>query len=379
MEKSFWKGKNSRKNIGGNRMRIVIFGAHSGYNKGDLAILKSMIENISNKTKILIGSKNPNELKNFIKNHKVEISKDYFSYFGVKTLFNIKESEILVFGGGGLFFSKKPYNLGYSHILNLFFITLLNKMIFHKSIYLFSVGCSHLNSKISKLMTKFILKNSKIITVRDSKSKKEFQKLTNKKIEIYCDPAFLLKKEYSRKINNYINKNKSNRKKIIFCINDSIFKIQKNFNEIKSLDKTLSKLSKEYSIYLFQNDNKYKIINKLNNYKNIKIIPFKNLSPNEIIYLISQFDFSISSPMHFSIFSYLAQIPIVLINYDNKVKEFYKLIKNKNILEINELEKIEELIKKINFKKTTIDKKIINSASKNFKKLNEFIKNEFKT
>jgi polysaccharide pyruvyl transferase WcaK-like protein len=359
-------------------MKLVIFGAHSGNNKGDLAILISMIENINLKSKdvdFLIGSKNPSEIKKHMKYKNVTLTKDYFSYFGKKTIKNIRESDLIIYGGGGLFFSRNLLNPGISHILNMFGLTLLNKIFFHKKIYLFGVGVSHLNSTLAKKMTSFILNNSDIITVRDSSSKKELNTLTNKEISIYPDPAFLLKEKDNSKFKEYFEKNKLKKKKVIFCINDSLFKVKGGDKNVSELSEVLDKLSKTYEVFIFQNDEKQNIINKIGS-KNIKRIPFRNLSPSEIISLITYFDYSITSPMHFGIFSYLSKTPSILINYDDKINNFAKITKNKRVVDLDKLRKIPRMLNMID-EKIIIDRKIINSARENFIGLMEF-KNEIK-
>jgi len=355
---------------------VLIFGSHSSYNKGDLAILIAIIENLSKikKCKFYIGSKDPKELKKYIKNKNLEIQKTFKSYFGFKTLKYFKKADLVIYGGGGLFFSRKIYNFGSSHVLNLFFLTLINKLFFKKKIYIFSVGISHLDTTLSKIFVKFIINNSNVITVRDFESKKALLALTSKKIDIFRDPVFLLKARENEKIRKYFEENNNNRKKVIFCINDSIFKIKKSKNSLKNLNFLINKISEKFDVYLFENSNKFNILYNFKiDKKNINIIPFTDLSPSEIIFMITFFDISLSAPMHFSIFSYIANIPTVLINYDDKVEEFSKFTKNKNIVDINNLNKILDILKDINFEKNKIDNTIIESAYKNIKKLsNEF-------
>lgn len=358
-------------------MNIVIFGAHSGYNKGDLGILISLVDNLSvyfKDSNFFIGSKNPSEIKRFIDKENVFISKDYFSYFGQKTFENLKKADLIIIGGGGLFFSRKIFNLGYNHILNLYLVTLFNKLFFKKPIYIIGVGSSHLDSLIAKSMTRFILKNSDFICVRDNNTKKEFTFLTDKKINLFYDLAFLLKPKTNRALKDFFRKNfTTESKKIIFCINDAIFSNgERSRHNLISLKKLLINLSQKYQVYLFQNDNKYNILYKLKSQK-INIIPFNNLSPQEIIYLISFFDYSISSPMHFSIFSYLAKVETILVRYDDKVAEFAKITNNNFLVDVNNLQDIENVLEGFKQTKnnTKIDSRILVSARENFIRLVE--------
>jgi len=356
------------------KTKITIFGAHSGYNKGDLAILLSMIktiESLSGDVLMFLGSKKPKELNKFIKSKNVVINKDFFSYFGFQTIKNIKNSNFLIFGGGGLFFSKKIFSLWYNHVFNLFLITIINNVFFHKPIYIFSVGCSHLDSLISKLMVKYILSSSTKITVRDYLSMKLLKPLTKKDIKIFYDPAFLLKAKKNGSIDSKLNKVKG--PKLIFCINGGLLKNKKYLVEV------IKDLQKNFSVFIYENSSKQEnvknIFTEADN-KRLYALLDNNYSPEEIIYLFSKFDFVISAPMHGSIFSYNAKSRLISIEYNDKVEEFNKIIKNRNILKINDLKKIHSIInnyQNINFEST--ENNIISSALNNFKLLQNEIKN----
>jgi polysaccharide pyruvyl transferase WcaK-like protein len=328
--------------VGKSKKHIFIFGAHSAFNKGDLAILSEMITNLEEKydnLEFIIGSKKPIELGVFFQKNNVKIYKDYKSYFGFHTFKNLKKSNLLIFGGGGLFFSKKLWNIGYSHILNLFIICLINKYIYKKPIYILGVGASHLHTTLSLYLTKFILNASIKITVRDSSTKNIFKKLTQKKIEVYYDPVFLLKP--LRNVDIYHLTNKIKQPRVLVCINNRLL------NYSKDLKILIGRLQQKYSIFLYSNTNKQDCVLKTikkERLKNVYYMRENNFSPAELIYFFKQFDYVISSPMHGSIFAYVANSRLITINYDDKVLELNKIIGNDNSVSLNELYKIPSVI-----------------------------------
>jgi|GEM_PF-2113680 len=358
--------------------KILIFGSHSTKNKGDLAILQSIIENIillNKNVEFFIPSKKPKLLNLYLsKFSNKNILNIYYSitgYLGLEIFYYLKKVDLILIGGGGLFFSRKIFNPFYNHIINIYIIILLNKYIYKKPVVLFSVGSSHLKNNFSKHILKFILRNINLIIVRDQFTFDLFSKLIKyKKVYINYDPAFLLKSE---KIDiKIINKQKS----ILFCLNNYIFDLKGN--QYRSLLDVIKKMSTLFNIYLYQNDSKLDIINKiksdLRKINNIFIIKDKNYTPGQLISLSGMFNFVISAPMHFSIFSYISGANLVSLIYDDKVYNFSKIIKNSNIVTFDKIKDIPEIIQ--NYKNNNFEKKenIINNSMGAFYKLKKFIK-----
>lgn len=368
------------------KKKIAIFGSFSGINKGDVSIVYSIIENlnkINDNLYFIINSKNPTRINKYLIFSNLTIYKAFTNYLGLNIFKTLKSSDVVVIGGGGLFFSKKIYNPFYNHIINISLLLIINKIFYKRPTFLYSVGSSHIKSKIAIKLTKFILANVDVITVRDEYTKEFFSKLTKKDIFLSRDPAFLLESEKNINIKKYIKKKLSKKmKNIIICINDVSFNIKtsKSKYNINKFLKFVNMLSKEYNVVLFQNDSKINLLKKIvyqfNYTNNISYIEIKDLHPKEIIYLISKFDLSISLPMHFSIYSYLAKIPLITILYDDKVKNFNKIIKLKNSYELNKYPTLKDINKIIFSNRTQIvEEQIIKLAVNNIERLNLFIKN----
>lgn len=354
-----------------NKKTIHLFGSYSGYNKGDLAILYSIIKGIFEVEKninFIVPSKHPNKIKNYIPFSNVKIYKTITSYLGMRTFNMIKRSDFLFFGGGGLFFDKKILNPFYNHVINLFLISLINKIFYKKKIYIFSVGASHLNSKFSLFLTKFILNEAFSITVRDEYTKNVFSKLTKKNIDIFYDPVFSLEPreikmgEYKKNILLIINK---------ACLNDRAKNSVLDFIEQKKND----------NIFLIQNCDDQGVVRILlkdiKNRSNINYLNENNLNPEELSFFYGSFPIVISFPMHGSILTYLNNdIKLITIKYDNKVDNLNKIINNKNYIELNCFKDINKILN--NYKAIPKEKKqaIINNVNNHFwvikKILNDF-------
>lgn len=361
-------------------MKVCLFGSYSGYNKGDLGILTSFIENmhsVNNNVKLCVPSKKPINIQKYIKRKNVSIYKTLTPYIGLKSIKYINEADAIVFGGGGLFFDRSLYNPFSSHLANLFILTYMNKHFFKKKIYIFSVGASHLKSRLSIILTTYILNNVDVITVRDNHTKLLFSRLTKKPIEIFYDPAFLLHYKREKMIDNYITRLKIKKNKLVLVsLNSSLFKIRTQREGIPDLVDMLIKLQNDFSVVLYQNDTSMKFINKLYplcNRGNIYIFNKTDLSPSQIIYLFKKFDFVISAPMHSSLFAYNAGVKIITINYDDKVTEFNKIVGNKNNVSLNNISRINQYCIAYHNIDYSAQNKIKMRAYQNFTELNMFL------
>ena len=362
--------------------KIAIFGSFSGYNKGDLAILLSMVTNLlhnEKKVTLFIPSKNPAVLCEILpkfEENNLTVFKTITAYLGMRTLQIIRSSDILIFGGGGLFFDKKPYNIFYNHIVNLFLLTLANKLFFKKPIYLFSVGSSHLRSKIMISMAKFILKNSSYITTRDDHTTDVFTQYSKKKVETHFDPAFLI--DAAAKTTAHADNllKKSHERRIIFVFNELFLNQVYHDFKVHELVNIINRLQGKYQVVLSHNTIESKQIDQLYvlcDKHNLELYHPDKSKPEEIIRFYSFFDFAICVPMHSAIFAYNAGTNIITIEYDQKVYEFNKIIGNKNSVNIYDLKRIPFFIEHYN--EIDWDKKNIikENASQNFTKLKEII------
>ena len=324
---------------------ILIFGSFSGYNLGDKAILMSMVKCLQEKFTIHVPSKKP---MNIFDIDNIKSFKTLTAFIGITTLHEVKNTDIVVIGGGGLFFDSKIYNPFFNFLPNMVIIALLCS-IFKKKLYIFSVGANHLDSKISRLLTKFVLAQADVITVRDDDSKRVLKCLSKRRIEVYSDPAFLL----DGKSNNYVEdiKNKYlNNDIIVLNIHDSLtYRFKMNISEDNFCKRLISIMdefvNQGYTIFLFSTISKNSFLDKLVEYSNFqeKYVKLDNskMNPENMIEILKASKLIVGSQLHSLILSSIANVPAIGFIYDEKVFSFLEYTHQKNqsifLSEVNDL------------------------------------------
>ena len=366
------------------KYQIVIFGSYSGKNKGDVAILQSIVTQLGKEIPNLlihVLSKKPSNFVNVFPKDKykhVTFHKSTTAYWGIHTLKILKSVDLLVLGGGGLFFDKNLFNIFYNHVINLFFLSLLNQLFFKKPVYIFSVGASHLESKLSILMTKYIINHAKIITVRDDLTYQLFSKLTSREIKLHYDPAFLLTARKNQSSNTLLSviDNKRDHTLLLFILNDSLLNYYDKNHGYPGLVNIINTLQEQFFIVLTCNNLDCNNLNKLQdlcNNKNLSVFHPKHLTPEDIMGFYQNFDFAVCTPMHSAIFAYIAGVKLITISYNKKILELNKIIENNNDVAIRNLEKITDFIKNYNEIGWENKPTIIANVLENFNKLSQSI------
>lgn len=356
------------------KITINLLGSYSGNNKGDLAIVQAIVNNLIHKLpdiEIHIPSKNPPLLRKHLpKQGNISVYRTITAYLGPQSLKYLKHADCLIYGGGGLFFDRQLFNIFYNHIFNLFIVTLLNRLLFKKPIYLFSVGVSKLDNKLARFMTKFILRNADHISVRDEPSRRIFSEITDKKIHLRYDPAFLLKPKPNEEINRFAQQF-TQEKTLLICLNQAAKK------SLSELAKLVERFAKDHNVILYQNLRKQTTADllwkKLSERENIHKMDLNPYSPSEIIYLFTKADYIVSFPMHGGIFAYLAGKPAALVDYDPKVRELGRIIGNELAVKPEELGRLApEMIKEQGVAKKPLGE-VRERSLRNFTDLKRFL------
>ncbi|MBI2251455.1 MAG: polysaccharide pyruvyl transferase family protein, partial [Armatimonadetes bacterium] len=172
---------------------LVVISGYYGYeNIGDEAILKAILESISEEIsnlKFIVLSNNP-----LITSQTFNV-KAVHRYNFPQIIKAILKSSVFISGGGGLIqditsFKSLQYYLG---------LILLAKIL-RKPVIIYAQGIGPLLHRKSKIFTKFICNLVDLITVRDYASKEELKKLGIKKeILVAADPALTLENKRKNK------------------------------------------------------------------------------------------------------------------------------------------------------------------------------------
>lgn len=338
--------------------RICVLGSFSGRNKGDLAILRSQLIQLQigavDELTIYIFSKDVIQLREYLsdiiedgqggKRIDIKILRSFTAYIGPKTLLVLARCNRIIIGGGGLFFDYRLFDISFSHLLNIFIIVLLLKWL-GKDLMIYAVGCSHLNSRAARWMTRFVVNNAKIVSVRDRLSKMIFSECSDREIVLGSDPAFLLGPKKTARAER-IAESWPKGGKILLSLLELIFirkDVPERQNALKQFLGQVHEFAERngYSVLTYTNYTSQKFASKIAKLcgKSARTIleGENHLLPEEIIYLFSKVDFVITAQLHVGISAYLAEVPFISLVYDDKVEEFNKRIGNRNYLYLAEM------------------------------------------
>lgn len=347
--------------------KVVISGYYGYGNIGDEAILESMIydlRNFLNPEDIIILSNNPDStLKYGIKSYSSR------SITGnIKSLY---KADLFISGGGGLTNDWETFSfLVYS------FRVLLASIICKKSM-IYAQGIGPLHSKINRNITKFILNQVDLITVRDEESKDLLKNIgVKKQIYVTSDPVFTLKPADEKKIKKILESNniKSGEKLIIITIR-SLLEKEGAFKFKETIAAFVDYLiDRNFKVIFmpFQPDHDKEIldetINLVKNKDRIKTI--EGYSPRETIGIIKKADMVIGMRLHSLIFATITGTPLIGLIYDTKVKNFLNIVNQLNNaiyiqdIELSKLVDIFERLEEDKIKTGCIQDKVLELRNK---------------
>ncbi len=360
--------------------KICILAFIGSDNTGDEAILFSLLSAIRNTENLIrIFSFNTEKTKALLK----DLADGNIEVINIENhslvLRKIIDSDILICGGGGIIQDRTSF-----YSLPFFLLRALLAKSANKKIMFYGIGAEPLRSNFSKILTKFVLNSSNIITVRDKESKQNLLDcgIKNNLIKITADPAVSLggisgieAKKLLREQGININK-----KIMVICLRQwfDIYrlipvKIVKKFNIrtkkdklkyeyfIKEISKFLEYCENKLEFQLVflpfwkERDNKvHKEVRELIKNKDNVFVLEKHYNPLEIKGIISIADFILGMRLHSIIFATTKKKDFLAINYSEKVKNYLNIL----ITEKPTLENVyidpenfsqAELIKKMDF------------------------------
>ena len=317
-------------------MKVVISGYYGSGNAGDEAMLTSILKLFAKslpQVNITVLSVNPNDT---IARHKVKAVAHLNPFAVIKSIF---DSDLLISGGGSLL-----QNVTSRRSLYYYLGVILIAIIFQKKVMLFAQGIGPIYGNFPRQLTKFILNKVDLITVRDSGSLDELQRLNIFKPQIECtaDPVLALNPVELDFGKNIIDK--VNRPLIGIAI-----RRWKNFERFKfelakaidSIDADFIFIPMQVPFDVFAAD-EVKQLTK----KNCKVLEDK-FSTNELLSIVGNLDLLIAVRLHALIFASVMNVPMLGISYDPKIDRFLNSIGQSSIGEINQLDtfKISKAIK----------------------------------
>ncbi|MED4941222.1 polysaccharide pyruvyl transferase family protein [Heyndrickxia coagulans] len=358
--------------------KISIFGS-VGFNIGDEAIAvaaANCLRTLDRDIEIYISSLHNNIINKY--NGIDEFLIDRKSLKGwVKLVKQIKNSDIIVLGGGTMIQDKLGISLTRGMIPYMLQISIIAKFL-NKKLVTLPIGVDKLNTRLGKILASHVLMKIDKLHVRDENSKRLAAIYSNKGATpvVSVDPAFFLK------IEDEIEFSFMNKKKYV-----AISLVNENLETDKFLPAILKSIefileNTDYYIALVPMDRReseeislFKIIrdNLKEDYKDkIKIIN-PNLNVYEITSILRNSQLLIAMRLHAMILS-LGYTPIIGISRTTKTENFlneysdYYLDINKN--KINSDEIINIINEWLQMPKTVVESKLTNqrkSVQQNFK------------
>ncbi len=160
-------------------MKKALCSGYYGFdNFGDDAVLYVLVKLFSKKYNLTVLSANPE------KTAKLYNVKSVYSFSPFKVLPEIIKTDVLISGGGSLLQDATSIK-SLIYYLGLIFIA----VFFKKDVIIFAQGMGPFNSALARTLTRLALKKCKLITVRDTDSRRL---LANWGIasKLVCDPVF---------------------------------------------------------------------------------------------------------------------------------------------------------------------------------------------
>lgn len=368
------------------RITFGIFGSWWGGNLGDVAILCGTVETIQEifpDSKILVPSSNPDQLKRHLPEYdNVHVREVWTNYIGTKTLSVVRESDLVVIGGGGLFFSHSLHNPLKNHLINIYPLTLLTNLL-NVDTHLVSVGVSTLDGTAAQNLTARIINNTSSISVRDERSKQIIEEIAGNKISLIPDMAFALwnpNREFNYSVDFELPQNY-----IIISLHEHLV-----LNSRQELDSTASQIIKHIDSYttgrsteiVFHNNYTTSswlsdLVDSINlNSKSHIMGDDLEMTPREAIKIYSGAEQAICSQMHANIMSVIASTPTTAIEYDPKVRSMMKFLgKESQVLTIEQALSQNELIETVS-ESSKVPEQIIEGITE---ELDSGIQSQFKS
>ncbi|XYG87606.1 polysaccharide pyruvyl transferase family protein [Heyndrickxia coagulans] len=377
--------------------KILIINAHSSKNKGDAAIIISMIQTIKKyipNSQITISSRYPNDdsiysefgckvveqltrfpdkkwsffkrlifllkelnsANKFVRNLKIPKgrSKDIFESY--------QDADIVVSCGGGFLYSHPKYHIEASLIMHLAQIYFASKL--GKKVIIYSQSIGPFRSTLSKKIANLVLKKVNKITIREQLSKTFLEEIGIKNSIVVGDSAFTMQTNRNNiKEILDIDKTKFN---IGVTVRQWEFPGQENSKElygryIQSVADAIEYVVTKYNANVFlvpqvtgptsiEDDRiaNTHVIKRLNDEvkRSVKVLN-EDYRPEELKEIYSNFNLFLGTRMHSNIFSLSSIVPTVAIAYEPKTTGIMKLLNlSRFVVDINTINS-EVLIKTI--------------------------------
>lgn len=310
-------------------VKIMISGYYGFNNTGDEAILTSMVRAFKEKIpqiKIVVLSRNP------LQTSQTYQVKALNRLHLISILTCLRDTNLFISGGGGLLQDSTGKGWSILYYLGLILVAKIVKV----PVMIYAQGIGPVSKQINKKLMKWILNKVDLITVRDNSSKELLENLGVVRPSIYVnsDPSFLLRRKDIKDTIDIMDKYTHIRELIYSnnrpVIGISVRECKENRKDIRRIfAKVADDLIENYKAKIIFLPFKFgedvciseEILSLMKNKNQANVLKTR-LEPEELLSLLYRLSLMVGVRLHSIIFSTMADIPFIALNYDPKVKNF---------------------------------------------------------
>jgi polysaccharide pyruvyl transferase WcaK-like protein len=388
--------------------KITILGSYSGRNAGDVAILASIMEEISSlcpEVEFEVPTTNPSFIKkNYSNRYKVKpISIMPWNLslrlLGIPVFLSILRTDLTLITNG-IIFDIHLFNIAFNFLITLIFLVPFANLV-KKPVICYCVGVGPVTTKWGKRFTKFIGNRCNLIMVREEDSYNLMKELgvNPSLMSIYADAAFNNKPSSSGRVKEIMDKEGIRGSGLIglnvtayggtWLENGEIDKSKFQESIANTVDRLIENLKVRVVLITTQVVDipfAEEIMAKIKKKEYVSLVTNKNYTNHEIMGLMGEFDLFIGMRVHSLILASAMEVPVIGLVYAPKVRSFCKLLGlPSQSIELEEINsgRLYPLVLSTWEKKEEIKEKLIprvnelkNKALQAAKKLAEEYKNE---
>lgn len=345
------------------RKKIFLLGSYHGNNLGDLEILDSILEKFYKDFDITVLTKSKYKVTSKLSSQYFDEGKISFvhPYNIFKILWKLIRTNLVLIGGGGLFFSYNFFDTlritGKSQLLFWIKLTLL-AAILGKKVFWFGVGFGPFDS-FGKFLVKVGGLFVKKIYCRDSQSYTLLKEIINEN-KLYLSSDIVYTKVEPWKVKKYLDKSKSEINSVLLVTFE-----KDNLKELNYMIKELQNNNYKLFIASTNPDKDNKFNRELAEASDLLFIDTSSMNLAEFRNMFSRFDLVVSMRMHALLVGYQqGLIGIGLSKGIPKIEELQKQLYEAEFFDDNY--QVIELIKELHNKMTVLKIKSIKNYENNF-------------
>lgn len=326
--------------------KVLISGYYGFDNSGDDAILKAIVKDMrehNDKIDITVLSNNPSKTEEMYPVKAI-------NRFKLKEILRAMNSTNLFISGGGSLLQDVTSTRSLLYYLVIMKLAKLSK----KPVMIYANGIGPINKKLNRILTRIVLNNVNLITLRDEGSREYIYELgvKNSNIHVTADPVFTLSPSSETSISKIFENEKIPREKELVGISIRQWKTADNLLEV--LADSIKYILKEYDANVvlipmhYPEDLEISLeIEKMVNQEGCYVMR-ERYNVEEIMGVIKELEIIIAMRLHSLIYAATQEVPIVGLAYDPKIVGILQSLGMDNICNVDQLV-YDELIKNIDY------------------------------